>query len=140
MCDLGAYTTSFKGVVIDRSIFLLLFTFSSIIDVRSMSINLKDNTNKLNIKNKVGYPYCVYLEQSKELDCTCQNIKDTEPSGFASSDAATDLIDLLSGVDSFQSLNTLRTQHITKITRLEENRKRNFTHGSLHAGNKLYNL
>ncbi len=102
-----------------------------------MSIHLKDNGNHLNRESTAGYPYCVYLEQSKELDCTCHNKNDNRSSGFENSDEAIALSELLSGVDSFNSLNTLRSQYTTKVTRLEQNGERNFSHDNLQQGNIL---
>ena len=100
-------------------------------------MNLKDNGNHLNIESKVGFPYCVYLEQSKELDCTCQTTMDKTSSGFETNDEAIALTDLLSGMDSFKSLNTLRNQYITKFTQLEENGARNLSHDNLKQGKIL---
>ena len=106
MCDLGAYTTSFKGVVIEKPILLLLLTFSYMLSARSMSLKSDGNQKQFTINNNVG---CTYLESKKELSCFCQNPKSSEKSiRFEDRDYAIKLNDLLSESDVFKSYNQLR--------------------------------
>ena len=100
MCDLGSYTTSFKGVVIERpTTFLLLFTFSCIMSARSMSIN--SNDNHLNTNSNVG---CAYLESSKELNCFCQQENPNSLLSLNNPEKAIQIKELLSGADVFKSI------------------------------------
>ena len=113
MCDLGSHTTSFKGVVITGpTMFVLLFTFSYIMSVRSMSINSKGSEQHLNINSDVG---CAYLESSKELNCFCQTVNDNTSLRLPSPNKAIKLTDLFSGADVFKSFNQLNEHSSTKL-------------------------
>ena len=106
MCDLGAYTTSFKGVVIEKPILLLLLTFSYTLSARSMSLKSDGNQKQLTKNDNIG---CTYLESKKELSCFCQNPKSSLKSiRFEDRDYAIKLNDLLSESDVFKSYNQLR--------------------------------
>ena len=113
MCDLGSHTTSFKGVVINGPImFVLLFTLSYSMSVRSMSVHSKGIENPLNINSDVG---CAYLESSKELNCFCQTVNDSISSGFPTTQKIVKLTDLISGADVFKSFNQLNEHSSTKL-------------------------
>ena len=99
MCDLGAHTTSFKGVIIQLPILVLLLACGYFVPVRSMSIISKESENHLNSKTNIK---CAFMEQSKELSCFCQNKKSFHNSKDTKNPIQ--LTNLLSGVDMFKSV------------------------------------
>ena len=112
MCDLGTYTTTFKGVVIVRpAMLLLLFTFSYIMSARSMSLNSQDKD--LNVNSNVG---CAYLESSKELNCFCQRASDDSLLSSHSPEEAVQITKLLSDAYVFKSINHKDIPSSAKLT------------------------
>jgi len=102
MCDLGAYTTSFKGVIIQRPILVLLLACSYFVTVRSMSTISKESENHLNANSNVR---CAFIELSKELSCFCQNKKSIPNS--EETEIPIQLTNLISEVPMFKSLNKM---------------------------------
>ena len=102
MCDLGAYTTSFKGVIIQRPILVLLLACSYFVTVRSMSTISKESENHLNANSNVR---CAFIELSKELSCFCQNKKSIQNS--EETEIPIQLTNLISEVPMFKSLNKM---------------------------------
>ena len=139
MCDLGTCSVTFKGVVVERPLFLLLFTISYFTVIRSMSINLRGKANQLNTNTKASYPYCVYLEHSHELDCTCQVLNENPSLPFKNSSDLISLANFLVGGESFKSLNTLRTNYISRFLKLEDNESHNLSTSYLQQGNLITN-
>ena len=129
MCDLGTYTTSFKGVVIVRpppTMLLLLFAFSYFMSVRSMSINSQDN--HLNFNSNVG---CAYLESLKELKCFCQQASDNSLLSSNNPEEPVQITKLLSSAAVFKSVNKKEIHSSAKLTS-----------ETLHQGknSKMYNF
>jgi len=102
MCDLGAYTTSFKGVIIQRPILILLLACNYFVSVRSMSTISKESENHLNANSNVR---CAFIELSKELSCFCQNKKSIPKS--EETEIPIQLTNLISEVPMFKSLNKM---------------------------------
>jgi len=110
MCDLGYHTTSFKGVIIQRPILMLLIACSCFVTVRSMSTISKESENHLDASSNVK---CAFIELSKELSCFCQNTN-LKPK----SDGAVipiQLTNLLSEVPMFKSLSKMDIPSNPKI-------------------------
>ena len=99
MCDLGAHTTSFKGVIIQLPILMLFLACVYFVPVRSMSTISKESENHLNSNNNVK---CAFIELTKELSCFCQNRNSFQNSKEAKNPIQ--LTNLLLGVDMFKSV------------------------------------
>ena len=104
-----------------------------------MSVNLRGKANQLNTNAKAGYPYCVYLEHSHELDCTCQVLNEKPSLPFTNSSDPIPLANFLAGGESFKSLNTLRTNYISRFLKLEENDNHNRSTSYLQQGIMITN-
>ncbi len=82
MCEALNQRPIFKGVIVNSS--TLLTIFLTLVGLRH---SLASNS-ALNSAIQASEPYCIYLEQSQELRCNCQNFafNRSQPRVFPSND------------------------------------------------------